>query len=247
MLNAIEDDSSTELNRLIAESWNKNLHIRAEDIERKTDYTYHEVILPWVLNEILCRTPDNSSILDIGCGCGYLTNKIYESGRHNIVGIDLSDTSIKYAAAKYPHILFKNQDLYELNAHNCYNICLAVMLLNNIPDINKFFETIFQALTPNGLLICCMPHPCFWPHKHISDPRFQYTEASRFFLPFSTKGRKDYQSPVPYFHRSLESYYDSIQSSGLTIIDFCEHIEKENDKTPDILSFVLRKGSSTND
>lgn len=234
-------NSNKMLDVLIAESWDRNVNVRAEDIEKKTDYTYHKVILPWVLNKVSRYTSHDSRILDIGCGCGYLTNEVFETGRRAIQGIDLSYASVEYASRKYPEICFKNQNVYDLENCGDLDACLAIMLLNNIPEIDGFFKRMAQILKPGGYLLACIPHPCFWPHKHILENSFRYDIIEKYIIPFSTKGRKDYRSPVPYFHRPLEVYVASIQDAGFSFVDFEELVEGEMDKNPDILSLVLRK------
>ena len=63
-------------NILISRIWDDIVLKRANDIEEKSDYTYHHVIIPWVTDKIIEYTNNKSMILDIGCGCGYLTEHI---------------------------------------------------------------------------------------------------------------------------------------------------------------------------
>lgn len=98
----------------ISYAWDMNVHIRANDLECGTDITYTNIILPWVLKEVSHHSTEKSTILDIGCGCGFLTNAIYQSGRFAIQGIDISTASIAYAKRKYPNIFFSEQDFYSL-------------------------------------------------------------------------------------------------------------------------------------
>ena len=76
------------INEKISRAWDRNVAVRAKDLEEGTDYSYIHIIKPWVLKETLRLTSETSTILDIGCGCGYLTNAIYVNGRHFITGID---------------------------------------------------------------------------------------------------------------------------------------------------------------
>ena len=99
-------ESSPSNGGIIRNSWDKNVLTRSEDLEQGTDFSYLNYISPWVFSHVLENSDTSSVILDIGCGCGYLTNAVYMGGRHNIRGIDISSRSIEYAQSKYPNISF---------------------------------------------------------------------------------------------------------------------------------------------
>lgn len=61
---------------------------------------------------------DNSTVLDLGCGSGYITNYLQEQ-KLNAIGIDISEEMIKIATSKFPKSKF---------------------LLADFIDIEKFFE-----------------------------------------------------------------------------------------------------------
>ena len=55
------------------------------------------------LRKALCRTlkdhlPENSSIVDVGCGEGYYTSEISRVNSFDIFGIDISKDALKYAS-----------------------------------------------------------------------------------------------------------------------------------------------------
>lgn len=222
----------------ISTAWDNNVLIRAQDIEEKTDLTYTTIIQPWVQKQVLKYSTSSSKIIDIGSGCGYMSNILYQNDRKKIVGIDLSPQSIIYSKKRYPHIPFFLQDIYSIDTGKKFDLCLGVMLLNNLPDIYSFFEKVRSLLSPNGKVILISPHPCFWPVKHLASSQFNYTEEKEYCLKFSTKGRKDYNC-VPYFHRPIWMYFDAINKNDFTLIEFCELMEENQDLTPDLLGIVL--------
>ena len=112
------------------------------------------------------------------------------------------------------------------------------MLLNNMPDISTFFHKIRTILNPNGKVVLIIPHPCFWPIKHIDSNGFQYALEKEYVMSFSTKGRKDY-GRVSYFHRSLETYLEAICQAGFEVTTFCELLETNQDSKPDLLGLAL--------
>lgn len=241
MKNDSNKKSIQEINHIISEIWDKNVMIRALDLENLTDLSYTKTIEPWVLSQILEHTSEESSILDVGSGCGFMTNAVYQSGRHNIKGIDLSYTSVKYSKERYPQIAFNYQDIYLIPRNEKYDLCMAIMVANNVPDMKRFFSIIHDILYTNGKLVMVIPHPCFWPEKRIGPLHFCYSREDRYSISFSTKGRKDYTSNIFYFHRPLEAYIQCITELGFQI-DSCHGLyESTQQQKPDTLGMVLVK------
>lgn len=230
----------SEVNQIISRSWDSNIQTRAADLEQGTDYSYTNVIKPWVLARAMHHTTADSSVLDIGCGCGYLTNAIYQCGRHNIEGVDLSPVSIAYAQNKYPAIPFTCQDICTVQPRKQYDLCLAVMTLNNMPSAKDFFFSVKNLLRPQGHIMAVIPHPCYWPNKHLSNKEFSYLQEKAYEFTFSTKGRMDYASHILYFHRPLETYLRNIQEAGFQLTAFREFTELPGESTPDMIGMEIK-------
>lgn len=230
------------LNASISKAWDNNVLTRAQDLEKGSDYSYTKIITPWVSTTALRHTETQSRILDIGCGCGYLTNIIYEQNRHNIMGIDLSPVSISYAKERYPKIRFVCQDIYSAALKQEYDMCLAIMLLNNVPNVEILLKNMVKVLKRHGKVILVLPHPVFWPQKHLGKAKyFSYEKEGSYQFQFSTKGRKDYSTQVTYFHRSVKQYISTIYKVGFNVLYGKEIIEMDRDITPDIWGLILQK------
>lgn len=232
---------STSFNSLISQLWDRNVIIRAKDLESGSDYTYNQVIRPWVLEQLKINTKTSDLVLDIGSGCGFLTNAVYNSGWNHVVGIDISKRSIEYSQKKYPQIEFIHQDIYKMQTGNEYNVCIAVMAVNNMPNADAFFAKVNECLGINGKLILVLPHPCFWPTKHIDNSQFCYDKEAGYCKRFKTKGRGDYESNVLFYHRPVEQYLFLLRKHNFEITTFTEIMENENDEFPDILGIVAIK------
>lgn len=231
----------TLINQQIASLWDRNLKTRAEDLEQGTDLTYTQVIKPWVLSEICSFTNCGQRVLDIGCGCGYLTNAVYKTTGALITGIDISPCSVAYAQKKYPELVFECRDLYQDAFEVGYDTALAVMVLNNMPDLAHFFPIVYDALNPGGRLVAVIPHSVFWTRKHLHNNSFSYMQEGCYSVPFSTKGRSDYEAEILYFHRPLSTYLSHVAKAGFCIEQVCELCENETAQNPDILGIVAQK------
>lgn len=232
------------LNKQIIKSWDDNVIIRASDLEQGTDKSYHNLIMPWVIERVKINTTSQSTIIDIGCGCGYLTNAIYETGRKKIIGVDISKASIDYAQSKYPSITFQCSDICTLNKMSPKDLCLAVMVLNNMPDVDVFLKRVRELLVDGGILIIVIPHPCFWPEQHLKNNVYNYSNEKAYEFSFATQGRRDYFSTVLYFHRMLETYLNCFEQNEFVVKEFHEATENDEKRNPDVLCIELSLSSS---
>jgi 2-polyprenyl-3-methyl-5-hydroxy-6-metoxy-1,4-benzoquinol methylase len=233
-----------ELEQSIAEAWDGNVELRSKELFNATDDCYINIIQPWVLSKINEYTDSNDFLLDIGCGCGYLTNQIYLNGRTQIIGIDISKKSIAIAKSNFSHISFAVQNFCSYNTSYYFDLCIAVMVLNNFPDINKFLEHLFHVLNDDGKAIIVIPHPCFWPTNHIKDSTYYYLKEKGYNFKFSTKKQKKYPANVFYFHRPLEVYFECFKKHGFVVERVTELPEVTNIQNPDIIGFVIKKNST---
>lgn len=239
----LDANSFFEVNQVIQKSWDSNVVVRAMELEQGKDYCYTQIIKPWITQKVLSHTDERSSIMDIGCGCGYLTNHIYKSGRPQIIGVDFSPLSIQYAKKKYPGIDFICEDFCNSQFQQTTDLCLAVMVLNNLQDIEGFFNTAHRLLNYDGELFTILPHPCFWPQNHLSCSDYSYWNETAYSYSFATKGCSTYSSDILYFHRTLETYLTKAANVGFQLTEIHEFYENTAYKAPDILylAFSLRE------
>ena len=227
------------INKRIADSWGENITTRAKDLEQETDRTYIDVIKPWVIKKIREEVCNNVSVLDIGCGCGYLTNAVCQEGVPRIKGVDISSKAIAYAKNRYPDIAFECCDICDYEPNTEYDICLGVMTLNNMTNIEDFFASLCQLLSKTGKALLVIPHPCFWPRRHLKDVGYNYFNEKAYEFTFATKGRADYCVPVLYFHRTMGTYCRCIEKMGFEIVDIQELSDENNAADPDILCIEI--------
>jgi SAM-dependent methyltransferase len=236
-----------EIFKLVADAWDQNFLMRAHDIETGLDVTYNNVVIPHIMIIIRDLASPNNTILDIGSGCGYLTNVIAKEYPH-ITGIDISEKSVLYAQEKYPGISFINDDIYKFRKFPPVDLCLAVMVVNNIPNLPDFFLNVNRLLAKSGTLIIIIPHPVCWPLDNIFDKKmFNYRSECSYTIPFQIKNNRKYPAEILYFHRPLEIYFKQIFAAHFAVHLITELYEDDVNggiKTmPHMLSMVLTKVS----
>ncbi len=100
----------------------------------------------------------NSNILEIGCGTGLFTEKVYNKTKAKITAIDISQTLLDKAKAKLPDVAFKTDDAMNLSfGNNSFIGVFGSSVLHHL-DIEKAFKEIFRVLKPEGKMIFAEPN-----------------------------------------------------------------------------------------
>lgn len=112
---------------------------------------------PWVIDQIKKKFGETTKvkILDVGCGGGFLSNALAESG-FEVLGLDASAESLKVAKA-HDHtksIEYILGDAYSLPfADKSLDVVTAMDFLEHVEDPEKVVKEISRVLKPNGLFI----------------------------------------------------------------------------------------------
>lgn len=108
---------------------------------------------PWILRELSRRLKGPQHILDVGCGAGLLTNPLAEAG-HEVVGIDLSETSLAEARKRdrTGRARYLASNAYSLPFPNeWFDVVCAMDLLEHVEDPQLVIAEAARVLRPGGL------------------------------------------------------------------------------------------------
>lgn len=199
---------------LIAEQWNKNVEIRAKQLENNEDLTYKDIIVPSLLESLETYGDDWDNILDFGCGCGHLTNIIRNNGYKNICGIDISKNSIEYAVTHYPDICFSYTDISSV--HTAFNYVVANMVFHSCENVEYIIRSISRLLLRGGHLTFIIPSPQYWliNKGYVNKTEFNYNEHKEYSIP--SIAHLDNMENIQVFHRPLEYYIKVLGMYGFT-------------------------------
>lgn len=117
----------------------------------------------WSVREALMKLGDsskqNTRILEVGCGLGYLTYALRMSGYTQAFGTDISTHSVEEAKKRFGDFYFQG-DIFTLPSTETekYNIVIMTELIEHIPDPRAFLEAVKKHLAPGGKIIITTPN-----------------------------------------------------------------------------------------
>lgn len=101
------------------------------------------------------------SLLDIGCGRGFLLERLADAGLENLTGMDVYDdvTSDRFAYARGD----VTQRLPFDDA--TFECVVAGEIIEHVPDPDSFLREIRRVLVPGGILVVSTPNMVSWANR----------------------------------------------------------------------------------
>ncbi|MFX0186787.1 MAG: class I SAM-dependent methyltransferase [Candidatus Hodarchaeota archaeon] len=173
---------------LYAGKLNKNIHPKHEIMK------YYQFFLD--------NIDEDSKILDIGCGNGYLTKKLAQKAR-KVIGIDIDKKNIDFAKKYYnnENILYINCEVSKYDFKEKFDYVIMSNVLEHIEDRKKLLERV-KNLCEKILIRVPM--------------------INRSWLPlYMKKLGLDYRlDDTHYIEYTLDTFTSEIESIGLRIISY---------------------------
>lgn len=202
----------------ITHEWDAIAHLREQQIASGRDHSANFVLAPAILEAL----PKSNSLVDIGCGTGWLTSRAASRAKL-VVGVDPSTESIAIAQALHADasISYRAETVEQYARRRTrpqFDSAISNMAASSAPDLQQFFSASRRLLRSGGLLIATFPHPCFWPlyWGYASHPKFRYERS--FAVEGQFKIRKQSTHMVTtHFHHPLEAYFSALTRAGLQV------------------------------
>ena len=98
------------------------------------------------------------TVLDAGCGTGYLSKKLHDQGAH-VTGVDFSERMIVIARGLHPGLDFRVDDCSELASvdGSHYDLVIANYVLMDTPDLRGTMAAFNRVLKPGGVAVLVFP------------------------------------------------------------------------------------------
>jgi len=123
-----------QLSKLIWALQSKKYHKTIKNLTKKSiESIYHNQLIPKIAS-LLKKNRTNDSILDLGCGDGYLSNQLTKIG-FSVDAVDYSPTAISIAKKTYsqPNFYTLNAEkIYKLNKK--YKVIIACQLMHSLSN-----------------------------------------------------------------------------------------------------------------
>ncbi|RZM05760.1 MAG: class I SAM-dependent methyltransferase, partial [Pedobacter sp.] len=187
------------------------------------DHSANFVLAPAILNEV----SKVKSIVDIGCGTGWLTKRVAKYSDF-LVGIDPSKESIAIGRARHSA---EGISYYEgsvesyVQSGKKFELAISNMAASSAPDINTFLMASREILVKGSYFIFTIPHPFFWSvyWGYSSHPSFRYEKSCAIEAEFKIQGETS-SILTTHFHHPLEQYFKALTSSRLDVVSIRELI-----------------------
>jgi 2-polyprenyl-3-methyl-5-hydroxy-6-metoxy-1,4-benzoquinol methylase len=249
-----------ELRRRVAQTadeatsrWDVNAPYRYAELVSRNDAAYQrltELILRLVGERVTELGRASLSVLDIGCGLGFLSRSLADLG-HSVVGVDPSEASVKMARGARRSSDAGSLSFYEVSlddyaametGESRFDVLIANMTLHCIAELPAFLATAATLLAPDGVLIATIPNPGSYLQRRedVNLDGCDLTQARRFEIPFRIHGNTPHPAEVFFFHRPLKDYASSISAAGLKISHYEVPPQVGPGKPRDISVFIIR-------
>jgi len=222
-------------------SWDKVANWYDGLLEGSNDSFQTKVILP-NLTRILDIKP-GMRILDVACGQGYFS-RLFSAAGAKVTGVDISSelialakehtkrisfTPISTATAIAPVFHVASSDDLNFAKPETFDVCIVVLSLQNIENLQETLSECSRVLTHSGRLIIVLNHPTFRIPKRSSwdwdlKANKQYRRIDSYLSDSNieidmTPGEKNLskKKTTLSFHRPLQSYFKVLNKTGFVV------------------------------
>lgn len=89
-------------------------------------------------------------VLDIGCGNGWLADRLYEAGAARVWGLEPSARNRQTAIANHPELVVVPTTLIDYETDHPFDTVTAIMVFEHLPDLEAAFAKIKSLSKPGG-------------------------------------------------------------------------------------------------
>jgi SAM-dependent methyltransferase len=118
--------------------------------------SFHRLAFPVVKRALLARLPERATILDAGCGTGYLAARLVERG-FRVTGFDISPEMVRLARENVPGAEFLVSDARDFALPRRFHAAVATFdTLNHLltpEDLTRALSGVARALRRGGLFL----------------------------------------------------------------------------------------------
>lgn len=211
----------------ITKEWSKIAKFRVSQIKKGIDLSFSYILVPCIFE--LSEQSDFTSVIDIGCGVGFLSKALANKAQR-VIGIDTSRENIEIARKLFGNIAnaeFVNSAIQdyipEVGEKSCTLAILNMTLMTTL-DLNEVLKSTACILKPAAHLVFTITHPCFWPlyWEYAFENWFNYKKEIPIEAEFKISLQKRSGLITTHIHRPLEHYISCLIKAGFIIDQISE-------------------------
>lgn len=179
----------------------------------------------------------NQKVLLLGCGTGEETKMLESFGATDMIGIDLSDESIKIAKETYPNYEFVIGDMHNLPFENeTFDFVYSSLTVHYSDKPNLIYDEVYRILKKDGQFLFSIGHPMRWSSENIeiNNKKLKiignedyYSDGERVYGSYMTFGLHKHffggeSNPLEFYTGSPSMHFKLLRKSGFSIEDFTE-------------------------
>jgi ubiquinone/menaquinone biosynthesis C-methylase UbiE len=183
------------------------------------------------------------TVLELGCGNGYLAKKFLAEDAKKLILVDISEHNLEHASQKVdsPKVEFLLQDAtktWQVNDRSI-DVIYSNMMLNEVENIQSVCAEAFRVLRPGGVFAFSTTHPAW--------DLFIYAQQQAGVEPQKVKGlggyfrrgyakfimntddyssghtkKRDEDFEVEHYQRPVSDYFAAVKQAGFSIEKFIE-------------------------
>jgi trans-aconitate methyltransferase len=179
---------------------------------------------------------EKESVLDVGCGTGNLTKKIFDKSRGYIIGVDPSEGMINESSKHYGNEMhFQLGSAESISFENTFDVIFCNSTFQWVTDANKAIRNFYKALKSHGRIGIQAPATQdYCPNFVLAVDAIKNHET--FGQTF-----KHFKSPWFFLNSSAE-YAGLFQQQGFKV-PFCEIQTIETLHTPEEVFKIFASGA----
>ena len=222
----IDDPSAPEgLDQHSAPSlWERHADWWQDGFTDGADPEYEEQILP-LARQLL---DGYETILDLGAGEGQIARLAAADGAR-VVGVDPTWSQMQLAAQRAggpAYAVAAAGDLPHPDAS--FDAVVACLVFEHIDPLEPAVAEVARVLRPGGRFAFFLNHPMLqtpgsgWIDDHMVDPPEQYWRLGEYLVESSTVEEVQKDVFIPFVHRPLSRYVNTLAAHGLSVREMHE-------------------------
>lgn len=199
---------------------------------------------------------EGKTVLCVGCGTGEECAELSAKGA-KVFGVDISGTSITYAAKQVPDVDFRVVDMDSPALSGAFkekqfDLIYSSLTLHYSNDLPALLKSLGSMLKPGGYLLFSVGHPLRWAadvkldrdsKSVVMGYRQQNGELEVFGDYLSTKQFTQQLADGPevtYWMRPISAYFTLLKEADFTVLEFNEPTPLVEVKKVDMSFWHLR-------